>query len=115
MSTPLRIVCGRHAVKAALTKKNTPVWVAKNTNQDLVDKIRKQSLNLEIVSLKEILKIAGTQHHQGIVAECKAITSSGWQTVIKTKKNPLILVLDQIQDLVILVLVYVLQPQWVLM
>lgn len=100
MGNTVRIVCGRHAVKAALAAGTVQaLWLGAGTNQDLVAKAKKSGLKAEIVSTRRLNQLANTTKHQGIVAQCREVaTATGWRVAVATANNPLVLVLDQIQD-----------------
>lgn len=94
-----RIVCGRHAAKAALgTGRLRKLWLATDTNRDLAVKAAKQGIRVEQIGVRKLSQLAGTENHQGVVAQAFELVQVGWRAAIEQVTTPLIVVLDQVQD-----------------
>ena len=75
--------------------------VSNNRILKLIDIIQKNSINLRRISKQEIEQITGTSKNQGIAAAIKRpkiLDSKSALNFIKTIQNPLILILDGLQD-----------------
>ena len=99
MADQVRLACGRHAALAALrAQRLVKLFVALGSNTDLIDKVVARGIAVEISDAAQLVKLAGTPKHQGVVALCQPIPVTGWRMVLKQSKQPLILVLDGVED-----------------
>ena len=100
-------VFGRQPVLEALRSdvKVQNVWLAEDLQGQPVQQIQNMASNreipLQIVAKNNIQKIVGAVVHQGVAAEVYLKTIPDEQALLKfleSKDNPLLLVLDQVQD-----------------
>lgn len=95
-----RVICGRHAVKAALGRAMViRLLVAADTNEDLVALARRGGVEVEVASPAELGRKALTPKHQNVVAEAReAPARAGWEELCAGRASPLLLVVDGIED-----------------
>lgn len=93
-----RLRCGRRAVIAALSAGSVrKLWITSGTNADLLARAA-DDLPVIIFSPSKLTRLARTPNHQGVVALCADAPDHSWQTAIAGVNNPLLVVLDQVQD-----------------
>ncbi len=100
-------IYGRQPVVEAL-KSNylvEQVWLAKDIQEKIIDEVRylagKKGVPIKFVDKNEIQKISGAVVHQGIAAVMDHIKIQSFDNLgsfLKRKKNPFLIILDQVQD-----------------
>ncbi len=103
-----QVLYGLHSARAVLNHAPERViraWVDAQRRDTALEKLRRQiaacGIPLENADRKRLDQIAGDSHHQGIVLETvppKALGEADLEALIETVKQPLFLVLDQVQD-----------------
>ncbi len=94
-----RVVCGRHAVEAALRNGGVRQVVAvRGTNEDIQSLAEGKGHKVRLSDRRKVDGMAGGARHQGIVAVCRPAVSPGWRVACAESPEPLLLVLDQVVD-----------------
>ena len=98
-AAPSRLLCGRHAVTAALAAGTArQLWLTTDTNRDLLATAQAAGVTVTACTTGRLDRLAGTTSHQGVVALCVVAPKASWQEAISVADNPLLVVLDQVQD-----------------
>lgn len=104
------IICGLHAVNAALSRSSGVVvlWVDRNRSdrrmRELLDFADKQAINIKQGDARLLDKKSNGVRHQGVVAEIKLAAQQDENALMQLLEHldaaapPLLLVLDQVQD-----------------
>ena len=101
MAERARTICGRHAVKTALSRNTvTKLFAAHGANPDLISKAGLLGVAVEIVTAAELDRKAHTSKHQNVVAMAReiAIARQGWRQYCTSKNAHFLLVLDGVED-----------------
>ena len=94
-----RIVCGKHAAVAALKKGSMQTLVvAKGSDKSIVEAAMDAGVRVEWSNAEKLDRMAKGARHQGIVAVCESFDHKGWREVAVSMDNPLLLVLDRVED-----------------
>ncbi len=103
-----QVLYGLHSVRAALDRAPERIiraWMDTRRRDSALERLRQQltacGIPLENTDRTHLDQIAGDSHHQGIVLEIiapKERSESELETLIETARQPLFLVLDQVQD-----------------
>ena len=96
-------VYGRNAVREALRAGDVnALYIRERQEKDeVVSLAHQKSVSVRFVSDKELDRLAGSPRHQGFVAEAKAPEFVSLKEIIakgKSEENPLVLLLDGIED-----------------
>ena len=97
-------VYGKNAVRASLEAGCVKVLytLSRFENDDLVALARRKNIAVKFVSDNELTNLASSSVHQGYVATCEAVKSYSLEELLAsipaTKKYPLLLILDGIED-----------------
>lgn len=90
------------ALNALSTKKALKAFVLKGFNESqLLNEISKNKIPLSFVEMDKLNQLSHNGNHQGIVLEVKPFEYSDLNSIItiaKKKQNPLIVILDEIED-----------------
>jgi 23S rRNA (guanosine2251-2'-O)-methyltransferase len=99
---------GLHVVAALLDKQPQRLlhlYIQKDRQdqkmQALLEVANKKQINVTVVSRHELDKMTDNQVHQGVAAYCekpKVYVEEDLKALLETEKNPLLLILDGIQD-----------------
>lgn len=97
------IIYGRNPVKEALRSHLVIKAYLLNgfSDKSLLDLLRKEKVKIEYKSINELNRLADNNVHQGVVAEIKNYEYKNYEYLlskIKDKKNPVLVVLDGIND-----------------
>lgn len=97
------LIYGRNSVLSFLNTGKIKKIIFQNNFDDkrFFDLLKKESIETEYASLLELNKIANSSKHQGVVAIVKDFNYTSLQDLInysKTKKNPLIVLIDGVND-----------------
>lgn len=98
-----KLVYGRNTVIASLNEGRVLTLYLKDNFSDakIIALAKKKSVHTKYVSLGELEKMAKGQNHQGVVAEITDFKYSSVDEIIASAKNskqPLVLILDEIND-----------------
>ena len=97
-------VYGKNAVRASLEAGSVKVLytLSRFENDDLVALARRKNIAVKFVSDNELTNLASSSVHQGYVATCEAVKTYSLEELLgsipATKKYPLLLILDGIED-----------------
>jgi len=106
MSEILRI-CGKHAVREAIRSERGvyKLWLSQTLNPPILREFqalaKENSIPVQLVPPQKLNALLPDTQNQGIVAETGDFTYLEWGEfldLVQSKENPLILILDQIQD-----------------
>ena len=100
-------IAGHHAIEAVLRtspERAIELLVVENTNpaqHKIVELAKKQALAISLIDKSSLSKRCGTEQHQGIALSAKpklAHKESALDGFVNSLANPLLLILDQVQD-----------------
>lgn len=99
MVAEANLAFGRHAATSALNEGVLQrLIVAAGTNQDICKAANKAGIDVELADRRKLDRLAGNSKHQGIVALCKETVSGHWRPLADARSDPLLLVLDRVED-----------------
>lgn len=100
-------ICGKHAVREALQSERPvyKLWLSKSLAPPIFREFQKlardQNVPVQVVPPQKLNSLLPEAKHQGLIAETGSFDYADWDQWLKTVKeqeNPIVVVLDQIQD-----------------
>ncbi len=103
MNTSKLLIYGRNPVKEALRSHIVIKIYLLNgfSDKSLLELLNKEKIKIEYKSINELNRLADNNVHQGVIAEIKNYEYKNYEYLlskIKNKKNPVLVVLDGIND-----------------
>lgn len=102
------LIYGLHAVMAALQNKSEKIsrlYVARERQDKKIKEIlflaKENNIPIESEERKELDQLAGSPHHQGVIACCQknqSYTENDLQSLLAAASRPFVLILDGVQD-----------------